>query len=252
MTRRSIAIATAGAVAGAVISLMLLVLASLFVAETAPGAIVLSESQSIARAQFVANAGAVYLLVVVGFAAAGALLAVLTATLAGRVFPDVPRFRPAGVTVAGALISMVVAYSTLRAGFGAVAVIYTDPVAGGTTITISVFRALMIALIVGAVAGSTTAISAEYLSRPVAVGLTGPAWPKTAARFVSESMPAMAIPILAIVIGFVIVIVISQILLTGEESMKNFSVVAGIGISALVLAVAAFVASHPRRDNGNE
>ena len=251
MNRRPIAVALAGAAAGTVLALMFVALGANYMVETAAEAAHLSASRNLSRPHFVANAGSVYLYVTGAAAIGGAVIALVTASVAGRVHPEEPRFGPWPMAALGAGVSAVTAYAVLRGGLGSWADITADATIGQTLITITVFRAVITAILCGAAAGAATAITADSCSRRSVVGLAGAAWPNRA-RFTSESTRAMAIPLLALVGIAIVVFGLAEILLTGEAELKNFAVFVAGGFAALVLAAAAFIASHPKRTDRDE
>ncbi len=251
MSRRTISVAVAGAGAGVVLALMILALAANYLVETAAEAAFLSERRSLVRPHFAANAGSVYLMVTGVAAIAGAVIATVTAAIAGKVKPEEPRFGPWAVAALGAGVAAATTYAVLRSGFGSYADITRDITSGQTIITITMFRAVITAILCGAAAGAATAVSADLFSQRNVVGLEGEAWPSRS-RFTAESMRAMLIPLGALVAIVVVVFGLAEVFLTGEEEFKNFAVVIASAFAALVLAVAAFIASHPRRPDREE
>ena len=89
----------------------------------------------------------------------------------------------------------------------------------------------------GAVGGAVAALSADRLSQPATLGLAGEAWPGTAAAFIKESMPAMFVPLLAIVLVAVAVVVMGQGLVALAEGLHESGITAAV-IAASVVAIA--------------
>ena len=236
---RTSAISALGAAAGAVAGLLGLAGAGFFLIEETADARLLDPGTGLASARFVATSGATYLLVLVLGAVFGLVLARLTIGLTASAHPEEPRVSARSLLAVAAGLGAVTAYGVLRGAIGVGGDIVRDPTSGVTTITVTVFRAPIIALIVGAATGLVIAPVAEWLSRPAALGLTGVAWPKTVAEFVKESMPAMVIPVLSLVTLGVIAFAFSRVLLfePGAFAVTVFSVAA-----AVVLAAGAFFA----------
>ncbi len=239
MSRRTLAISALGAAAGAVAGLLVLAAVAFFLIDETADSRLLDPGTGLSSARFVSTAGATYLLVVVVGALFGLALAKLTIGLVGSAHPEEPRIAAITLLAVAAGLGAAIAYAVLRASLGLGGDIVRNPTSGITTITVTVFRAPVIALTVGAVTGLLVAPVAEFLSRPAALGLTGVAWPRNAAQFMRETMPAMLIPVLALLTVAGIVIVFSQLLLLepGVIAVTLFSVGA-----AAVLAGAAFFA----------
>jgi hypothetical protein len=98
---------------------------------------------------------------------------------------------------------------------------------------------VVIFIVAGAVAGAVAATVAERLSQPATLGLAGEAWPGTAAAFVKESLPAVFIPVLALLLAAGAIIGIAQLLLAGGTTG---AIVAASLISAGILGGAALLA----------
>jgi hypothetical protein len=232
-----------GALGGAVLGIVAVALsAGLFVEHTVD-AVLLSSTQR-ARPLFVASAGSLYLFTALAAAVGGGVIALLTVSLGREFEPDEPRFRPTVATVTGAALAAATGYGALRAGLGVGGTITTDFAAGTVTVELSVFRALVVAVVSGASAGIAAAFTADHLARRRLMGFEGEAWPRSAARFVRESITAAGIPVLALMGIFAVVFGLSRVLLAGHGAAP---VAAASVIAALILAGAALIAAHPPR-----
>ena len=191
-----------------------------------------------ARATFFVNQAALYVLVTVASTIGGAVVAAVgfAAGKLGR--PDSQRFALTPLVLIGALIGMVIGFAAARTAIGVGGTI-TDGV-----ISLSVFRAAMVALITGAVTGTVVGGTVERAGRPEVFGFAGTAWPSNPAAFLRDTMAAMGLPTLGIVAGLAIVFVLSRVLLEADETMAL--VIFG-GAAALILIGAALIAATPRR-----
>ncbi len=236
MWRRVALIASLGAVAGTMIALVATALSAGLVMDGALDFVTVDAATSGGRGIFVVADGSLYLYVLASATFGGALVAFLTAVVSGIVDPAEPRFRPGPVTIAGAVLAAVVAYGVLRAGIGVGGIITAG------VVTLSVFRAIIVFLLTGAGAGATAAVAAERLSRPVVLGLEGEAWPESRSAFARESMPAMVVPVLAVVLIGAVVFGLSRALLAGTNAT---AVILAGGVAIIVLALGALIAAHP-------
>ncbi len=239
MNRRSIVAGGIGAVAGVAAALLIAAFAAVLVVEQSVTVEILQASRGRARAAFVTHDWTMFVVVAVAGAVVGGLIARVAIAAADVAHPDEPRLAATPVVLMVAGLGAVVAYAMLRAGLGIGAEIVGDPVADETIVTVSVFRAIVIAMVTGATTGAVTAIAGEWLSRPAAVGLEGEAWPASSARFARESVAAMMIPLLALVVIVVVVFGFSRLLLLdpGVFAVAVFSIGA-----AVVLGLAAAAA----------
>ncbi len=246
MGGRTITVTTLGAAAGALLGVLGLALMGGLVVTGTVDATLISQSRSIARPQFTASAGAMYLLVVIYGAAAGLLLATGTVAIMRFLYPEERRFGPGVLELGGTVVGAVFAYVGLRTGLGWGGAIIFDEVTGTTTAVLSVFRATLVAAGVGAFVGVVIAPTVEWLSRPAVVGLEGEAWPESRPAFLKETMRAMAVPVVALATAAVIIFGFSRVLIAGAEDIAIVVTVFSV-VAALVLAGAAYIAAHPPR-----
>lgn len=183
---------------------------------------------------FVVGQAGMYLLVTVGGALAGSVLGMVGYAVGREADPATTRFSLGPVTLAGAGIGAAVGFGAFRAMTG----ILGDVVEG--VVTLTVFRSIVVALLVGLVTGAITAGGVERLSRPEAFGFSGEAWPANPAAFVRDAAAAVGLPILAVITGASMVYVFSQVLLNTETDV---ALVLFGGVAALILFGAAVVAA---------
>jgi hypothetical protein len=219
--------AAGGAIAGTFIA---------FVATAMSAGLVIDDAAGFTGGRGTLTAGTdAMFLYVLGFGIlGGALIAYLTVVLAARRQPDEPRFRPGGIAAVGGVAGAVAAYAVLRAGIGIGGTITNE------VITISAFRAIVTFVSAGAVAGAIVAVAADHLSRRAALALEGEAWPQSAAAFVRNSLPAMGIPALALVVIAGTVFGLSQVLLA-DESSAAFPIAVASVIAVAVLGGGAYL-----------
>lgn len=187
------------------------------------------------RSDFVVSSGGLYLAVIIlailgGLVVAGAIYAFGSRDAGERRFPLRFLLPTAGITAA------IMTYAVLRAGLGAVATIELG------SVTVSVFRLIVVSLVAGAVAGGATASVVDALARPSFLGFEGEAAPHSPAAFMREMVSAVGAPTIAVVASAVFAIGLSQILLSlhGAAAVAAFAVV-----GAAVLGGAALVAYRP-------
>jgi len=184
-----------------------------------------------------------YILVVAASTIGGAVVAAAGFATGRLSQPESKRFALGPLTLIGALAGAVVGFAAARTGIGV----------GGTTIdgivSLSVFRAAMVALITGAVTGVVVGGTVERAGRPEVFGFAGTAWPANPAAFLRDAMAAMGLPALGLVMGLAIVFVLSRVLL---EADKTTSLIVFGGVAALVLFGAAAIAAMPSRDRRDE
>lgn len=239
LTRRSLLAGALGAGAGVVAALLFMAFMAPLVLEGTVGTVLLDPSNLRSRPQFTPTAGAAYLLVSFSGAVAGALIGRVAIGLAASTHPDEPRLSAGPIVLMCAGMGAVLAYVALRVGVGIGGAIPPVEVNEVAVIELSVFRAIVIALLGGAALGGSVAVTAEWLSRPAVVGLENEAWPASTARFMRDAMTAMGIPIMALATVFVVAFGFSRLLLLepGVFAVTIFSVGA-----AVILGGAAFVA----------
>ncbi len=191
-----------------------------------------------ARATFLVNQAALYVLVVVASTVGGAILAAVGFAAGKLAGPESDRFSLVPLVVIGAFAGAVIGFAAARTVIGV----------GGTTtdgvISLSVFRAAMVALVTGAVTGTVVGGTVERVGRPEVLGFSGTAWPSNPAAFLRDAMAAMGLPTLAIVIGLAIVFVLSRVLL---EADKTTALIVFGASAALTLFGAAAIAAMPSR-----
>ncbi len=224
--------AVAGAVGGLLVAIVAVAMSAGLVIDDGSGFTLVDPTTGSGRGTITAGTDALYIYVLGFGVLGGAVIAYLVAAVARAWQPGEPRFRPGPVAVAGAIAGAVTAYITLRAGIGIGGSIVDE------VVTLSAFRGIVIFLVAGAVAGAVVALTADRLSRPAALGLAGEAWPRSMAAFVAESMPAMVIPLLAIVVIAAAVVGIAQVFLAGGT--VGAIVVASL-VSVAILAGGAFL-----------
>lgn len=230
--KRSLIITAAGAIGGALVALIGIAMSS--------GLIIDGGAGFEGRGTLTAGTDATYLLVLLFGLLGGGLIAYLTAAISRTWNPNETRFGAGPIGAAGSVAGAIAAYIMLRTGLGIGATITNE------VITVSAFRAVVILLAAGAVAGAVASLSADRLSQPATLGLAGEAWPGTTAAFLKESMPAMLIPLLAIVLVAVAVVVLGQGLVALAEGLHESGITAAViaasVVATLILAGAAFLA----------
>jgi hypothetical protein len=196
-----------------------------------------------ARATFLVEQAALYIMILVAGAAAGALLTIIGFAVGRLGDPDDVRFPLGPLTIVGALVGAIVAFAVARAAIGV-----GGSISGGV-ISLSVFRAAMVALITGATTGVVIGGGVERLSRPQVLGFAGEAWPANPVVFMRDAMAAIGLPALGLVFGLAIVFGLSQVLLEADHTV---SLITFGAVSALVLAGAAALAALPPRGGVND
>jgi hypothetical protein len=231
-----------GAATGALTGLGVLALAAGRVLDGGLGAVVVNEASGRARTEFLVSQGGLFLLVVVAGLAGGAVLGALGYVIGREATPDAPRISLGPLAIVGSATGLVVAFAITRALLGASADI------SGGIVTLSVFRATVIALAAGAGTGLVIGGAIERLADREIYGFEGAAWPSSPVAFAREAAAAVGLPLLALVSGAAVVWGLSWVLL---ESSKEVALIVFGAVAALVLAGAAFIAAHPpRRRNG--
>lgn len=230
MTRRTFAAAAAGTGAGAFLGILALALAAGQVATSGLG---VTESGA---PTFAVTQAAMYTYLLLAGAVGGSLVA-LVGRFAGA--NDESRHGPNPVALLGAVSGAVLAFATARTAVG----IGGDITSG--IVSITVFRAAILSLVIGATTGLTVAIAAERLGRPAALGVDGEAAPASAGAFLRHAAVSAGLPIAGLLAAVASAFGISRILLGADRSIAL--AVFG-GLAAALLAGAAFVASRaPRR-----
>ncbi len=224
-----------GAVGGALLALVGL---AVFGSRASLGSIegvLLEPAAGRGRSDFVISSGGLYLAVIIlgvlgGLVIAGAIYAFGSRDVTERRFPLRYLVPTAGITAA------IMTYAIMRAGLGALATIELG------TVTVSVFRLIIVCMAAGATAGGVTASVVDALARPSFLGFAGEAVPHSPAAFMREMTSAVGAPTIAVVVAAAFAIGLSQLLLAlhGTAAVAAFSIVA-----AIVLGGAALVAYRP-------
>lgn len=224
----------AGALAGGLLGLTLM---AIYGSRTALGSVdAVVVDGPVARSQFVVSSGGMYALVLVIALVGGCAVAGIIYALGRETEPDAPKFPLTWLLPVAGVASAIMAYAVLRAGLGAVA----DIEAG--TVTVSVFRMTVIALVAGVVAGGVTARVVDSLARPATLGEANVAWPESPRAFAAEMARAIGAPMMAAIIIAVFAITFSQVLLQlhGLAAVAAFS-----GVAALILLAVSLAAYRP-------
>lgn len=236
---RSFVVTAAGAVAGVLIAIIGMAMSAGLVIDGAAGFTLVDGTAGTGRGTLTAGTDVFYLYVLLIGLLGGGAIAYLSAALARAWNPDEPRFSPMPVSLIGAVTGAVTAYVVMRSGIGLGGSIVDE------VVTVSAFRAVVIFMTAGAVAGGTVALTAEWLSRPATVGLAGDAWPADRAAFTRENVPAMLIPLIAIILVAGVVIFLGQSLVAIAESLHDAGtagvVIVASLVSIIVLGGAAFL-----------
>ena len=191
---------------------------------------------------FVVGEGAMDLLIAVSGAIAGAVLGGVAYAVGKESAPDSPRISLVPLAVLGAAIGTVIGFAVARASLG---------IAAGREaelVTVSVFRAAMVALIAGGATGGVIGGTVERLSRPEAFAFGGQAWPVSPVAFFREATRAAGLPALAVLVAVGMVAGLAWVLL---EASHGVGLIVFGGAAAVVLFGAAFIASHPPRGGGD-
>ena len=193
------------------------------------------------RAEFVVSAGSLFLTVAISGALGGMLIAGTAYIFAHQTEPDNPRFPLGYLLPVAAITGALFSYIPMRIGLGG----WGDLVEG--TITVSVYAMVIIGLIAGIIAGGITTAIVDALARPAFLRLEGEAWPTSGREVAVHMLRAVGTPLVALLVGAVFAVGLSQILLEveGTGAVIVFSVVA-----ALILGGAALIAARPWDRNG--
>jgi hypothetical protein len=236
MTKRRLVAVALGALTGGFLALGAMALVVGNVAIDTVDAVVLSQATSRVRPTFAASAGAVYTLVIVLGALAGIVIGLIAYLLAREIDPDRERFPLRYLLAVAAVTSAVVAYAGLRTGVGAVGSITAG------VVTLSVFRATVVAVVTGAAAGAATAFTMHVLVEPSFLGLEGAAWPKTRREFLVASAKAVLAPIVAVAVAGGAAVGLAQIMLS---LTTEGAVIFASAVAVVVLGGAALLAARP-------
>lgn len=236
MPRRTWFAMILGAIVGSFIGIGVLALAASRVVNGGLGAVLDPSGRN--TPVFAVSQGAMHLLVLVAGALAGSVLGLIGYAVGREAAPDEPRFSPGPLALIGGAAGAVIGFATTRAAVGA----------GGSIeagiVTLSVFRATLVALIAGAVTGAMVGGTIERVSRTEAIGIGGEAWPRSPGAFIRDAVTAMGLPALGIGIGAAVVYGLSRVLL---EAGSTVGLIVFGGAAAAILAGAALIASTPRK-----
>lgn len=231
MPRRTWFAIAIGSLAGAFLGLMALALAA---ARVLDGGLAATLDGPV----FEVGQGAMHLLVIVAGIVGGSILGLIGFAVGREAAPDEPRFQAGPLALIGGVTGAIVAFATTRAAVGAGGSI----VAG--IVTLSPFRAAVVALIAGAVTGGVVGGTVERISRTDAIGIGGEAWPRTPGAFIKDAAAAMGLPGLGLVLGAAIVFGLSRVLL---EATDTVALIVFGGVAAAILFGAAIIAANPPR-----
>lgn len=239
MFRRTIAAAAAGSAAGAVLGTLALALASSRILQGGLDVPTLDSGEI--GAVFAVGQAGLYLFVIVAGTVAGAILGMIGYAVGTQSDPASRRYRMGPVAILGALIGGPTAFAAARAAVGLAGDI------ADKTVAIPVFRAAVVAMVVGAITGLLIGVAIERLARPETLGLGGVAAPHSLGHFIREAVAAVGIPAIGIAVAAVLVFGLSRVLL---EADKTTGLIVFGGVATLVLLGTAFLAAHPpkRRD----
>lgn len=238
MQRRTWSAIALGGTLGAIVGLAVIALSAARVIGPGVEAVVFDDATGATRATFLVSQAGIYMLILVAGAFGGALIAGVgyaVGTLAGD---DSDRFSLRPLTIIGAFAGAVIGFAAARTAIGVGGTI-TDGV-----VSLSVFRAAMVALIAGGTMGVVVAGTVERVGRHEVLGFEGAAWPSNPVAFARDALTAMGLPALGIVVALGIVFGLSRVLL---EANKTTSLIVFGGVAALVLFGAAAIAALPPR-----
>lgn len=238
MKNTTSAIAAVGAVSGALLAIGGTVLAAGLLIDGGAQALTVRPRLELARPFIEAEDFHLYAYVVVAGALGGGLIGSLTSIFARQANPSTPRFGVVPVAIVGVVVGAITSYSMLRLGLG-----IGGKITAGV-VTISAFRSMLVFSAMGAAVGAVSATVSERLSRPEVVGLAGEAWPTSRRSFMSESMPAMVIPLAALIVIAGVVFGISRALLAGNNALA-VTLISTLAVT--ILAGGALLAYSPRR-----
>lgn len=192
-----------------------------------------------ARPQLVVTAGAMWFLSIILGMLGGIAIGVIAMAIGKTRTPDLATFPTTSLLAIAATSGALLTYVGLR-----MAVNMSGQIAEGL-VTISAFRLIGSAMVVGASVGASVGWLTHALANPAFLGLEGAAWPKTKGEFLSASMKAMGAPIAALVILAVIAVPLSQILLTAAHEITGGAVIVGSIVAIIILAAASAAAYRP-------
>ena len=233
--RRTLIASALGGIVGTVLGLGTLTLAAASVIGAGIGVL----DAPVPEAAFLVGRGAFGVLVLVAGAAGGAVIGMLTFAVRHESDPEAPRFGMVPMTLVGAGTGAVVAFAVSRAAVGATATTIFEG-----TMSLSVLRATIVAIVTGAATGIIVAATVERLSHPGLLRLEGEAWPSNTAAFIRDATAAMGIPLVGIAVAAVLIFGFSRLLLDSDEIV---ALVLFAAAAAVVLFGAATLAANPPR-----
>ena len=192
-----------------------------------------------ARPQLGVTAGAMWVLIILLGALGGAAIGLVAMAIGKTRTPDLATFPTASLVGIAATSGALLSYVGFR-----LAVNMSAEIAEGL-VTISAFRLIASAVVVGAGVGASVGWLTHALANPAFLGLEGAAWPKTKGEFLGASMRAMGAPMAALVILAVIAIPLSQVLLTAAEEITGGAVIGGSIVAIVILGGASAAAYRP-------
>ncbi len=233
MQRRTWSAIFLGGTLGAILGLAVVALAAARVIGSGIDTIVVEGEPS--RATFLVTQAGMYTLIVAASAMGGVIVALIGYGAGTMADPANERFTMGPLAVIGGLAGAVVGFAAARTAIGV-----GGSIADGI-VSLSVFRAAIVALVTGAITGIAIGGTVERIGRPEVLGFEGAAWPSNPVAFVRDAMAAMGLPTLAILSALGIVFALSRVLL---ESESTAALVLFGGIAALVLFGAAAIAAR--------
>lgn len=236
MQRRTWSAIALGGTLGAILGLAVVALAAGRVIGSGVESVVFDPITGATRATFLVGQAGMYTLILAASALGGAVIGAVGYTTGALAGPESERFSLGPLTIIGAFAGAAIGFATARTAIGVGGTI-TDGV-----VSLSVFRATMVALIAGGVTGVVVSGTVERVGRPEVLGFEGAAWPSNPVAFVRDAIAAMGLPALGIVIALVIVFVLSRVLL---EATTTTSLIVFGGVAAAVLFGAALIAARP-------
>lgn len=236
MFRRTFAAATAGSVAGGLLGLLALALASTRVLDA--GLTVPVRDDGLIEASFAVGQAGMYVLVLVAGAIGGAILAMIGYAFTTQAEPTARRYGLGPIAALGAVAGAPIAFAAARAAVGLAGDITAK------TVVLSVFRASFVAAAAGMVTGLLIVVAVERLSRPEVLGMSGAAAPRSVGQFVRAGATAVGLPAVGLAVAAIAVFGFSRVLLEADPTL---ALIAFGGIAALILGGTALLAARPPR-----